>query len=70
MRDKYVEVVRQFIEFASPLCSRLPIDFDELCARKMLDVRPRIVALGRKPPEPPLVAEVKEDVGAASYPIP
>ena len=43
---------------------------DEQCARNVLEVRPHLVALGKEPPKRPLVAKVKEDVRAASCPIP
>src|SRR5262245_51071911 len=52
------------------MCVGLTMDSDELCARNVLHVRPDIVALGEEPPKRPLVAEVKEDVCAASCPIP
>jgi hypothetical protein len=70
MRDESAEVLHKRIEFAWPMCTLLPMDSDELCARNVLKVGPPIVTLREEPPKRPIVAEVKEDVGAASCPIP
>jgi hypothetical protein len=67
VRDECAEVLHKRIELAEP---SIPMGSDELCARNVLDVRPPIVALREEPPKRPLVAEVKEDVRAASCPIP
>ena len=70
MRDECVEVLHKRIEFAWSMCAPLPMDSDELRARNSLDVRAPIVALREKPPKVAPVAEVKENVRAASCPIP